>query len=73
MIFRTFDNREVNSKIDNKIEESIKVKVKTVSISRIFILNFDNSALMFKEIIKVVYVVHQSISAEKEKELNLKK
>ena len=49
MIFRTFDNREVNLEIDNKIEESIKTEIETISISKIFILSFDNLILIFKK------------------------
>ena len=73
MIFRAFDNRKVSSEIDNKVEKSIETEIETTLISRISILNFDNSVLMFKKIVEVVRVVHQSASAEKEKELNLKK
>ena len=73
MIFRTFDNREINFKIDNEVEKSIKTKIETISISRIFILNFDNLTLMFKKIVEAVRVAHQSILIEKEKKLNLEK
>ena len=73
MIFRTFDNREVNLKINNKVEKSIEAEIETVSISRIFILSFDNLTLMFEKIVEIVRVIHQSASAEKEKKLNLKK
>ena len=73
MILRTFDNREINFEIDNKIEKSIEAEDETILISRIFISSFDNSTLMFKEIVEAVCVVHQSISAEKKKKLNLKK
>ena len=73
MIFRTFDNREINFEIDNKIKESIEAEVETISISKIFISSFDNLTLMFKEIVEAVCVIHQSTSIEKEKELDLKK
>ena len=73
MILRTFDNREVNFEIDNEIKKSIEAEVETISISKIFISSFDNSILMFEEIVEVARAVHQSISAEKEKKLNLKK
>ena len=73
MIFRTFDNREINFKIDNKVEKSIKIKVETTSISRISTSSFNNSILMFEKIVEAVRAVHQSTSIEKEKELNLKK
>ena len=69
MIFRTFDNREINFKIDNKIKESIKTKIEIISISRIFISSFDNLILMFKKIVEVVRVVHQSTLTEKKKNL----
>ena len=72
MIFRTFDNREVNFKINNEVEELIEAKIETVSISRIFILSFDNSILMFEKIVEVVRVAHQSVSIKKKKKLNLK-
>ena len=72
MIFRTFDNREINFEIDNKIKKSIETEVETILISKIFISSFDNSVLMFEEIVEVVRVIHQSISVEKEKKLNLK-
>ena len=67
MIFRTFDSREINFEIDNKIKELIEAEIETILISRIFILSFDNSILMFKEIVKAVRVVYQSASTEKEK------
>ena len=73
MIFRTFDNREINFEINNIVEESIEAEVEIISILKIFISSFDNSTLMFKEIIEVIYAVHQSTSIEKKKELNLKK
>ena len=73
MILRTFDSREINPEIDNEIEESIKTEIETTSVSRISILSFDNSTLMFKEIVEAVRAVHQSASVEEEKELNLKK
>ena len=73
MIFRAFDNREINSEIDNKIEESIEAEVETVLISKVFISSFNNLILIFEEIVEVAFVVHQSISTEKKKELNLKK
>ena len=73
MIFRTFDNREINFEINNEIEESIEAEIETISISRIFISSFDNSILMFKKIVKVVCAAHQSILIEKKKKLNLKK
>ena len=57
-----FNNREVNFEIDNKVEKSIKIKNETTSVLRIFILNFDNSILMFKEIVKIARVAHQSAS-----------
>ena len=71
--FRTFDSREVSFEIDNKIEELIEAEIETVSVSRIFTSSFDNSTLIFKEIVEAARAAHQSISAEKEKELNLKK
>ena len=67
MIFRTFDNREVNFEIDNEIEKSIKVKVETILISKIFILSFDNSIVMFKKIIEVVRAAYQSVSIKKKR------
>ena len=73
MILQTFDNREINLKIDNKIEKSIETEIETISISKIFISSFDNSVLMFKKIVEIIRVVHQSASVEKEKKLNLKK
>ena len=73
MNFQTFDNREINFKIDNKIEESIETEIETTSILRIFILSFNNSILIFKEIVETAHVAHQSISTEKEKKFNLKK
>ena len=73
MILWTFDNREINFEIDNKVEKSIETKDETVSISKIFILNFDNSILMFKKIVEIARAAHQSTSIEKEKKLNLKK
>ena len=73
MILQTFDNREVNFEIDNEIEELIETEIEIISISRIFISNFDNSILMFEEIIEAACIIHQSASAEKEKKLNLKK
>ena len=65
MIFRTFDNREINLEIDNKIEKSIETEVETILILKIFISSFDNSILMFKRIIEVARVAHQSISTKK--------
>ena len=67
MIFRTFDNREVNLEIDNEIEKSIKAKIKTISILRIFTSNFDNSILMFEKIVKAARAAHQTISFKKKK------
>ena len=58
IIFRAFDNREVNFEIDNKIEKSIGTEIDTISISRIFILSFDNLILMFKEIVQTAHAVH---------------
>ena len=58
MIFRTFDNREINFKIDNKIEELIEAEIEIISILKIFILNFDNLILMFKKIVEIAYVAH---------------
>ena len=72
MTFRTFDSREVNFKIDNKVEESIEAKIEIILILKIFISSSDNSALMFEEIVEIVRAVHQSTSIEKKK-LNLKK
>ena len=68
-----FDNREINFKINNEIKESIEAKVKIILILRIFILNFNNSILIFKKIVEIVRVVYQSTSVKKEKKLNLKK
>ena len=62
MIFRTFDNREINFEIDNEVEESIEAEIETASISKIFISNFNNSTLMFKKIVEAVRAVHQSTS-----------
>ena len=67
MIFRTFDSREINFKIDNEIEKLIETKNETILISKIFILSFDNSILMFKEIVEVARAVHQSTSIKKKK------
>ena len=72
MIFRTFDSREVNFEINNEIEELIKAEVEIISISKIFISNFDNLILMFEKIVEAARAAHQSISIKKEKELNLK-
>ena len=72
MILRTFDSREVNFEINNKIKKSIEAEVGTTSISRIFISSFDNSILMFEKIVETVRVAHQSVSVKKKK-LNLKK
>ena len=58
MIFRTFDNREINFKINNKIEKLIEAEVETISISKIFISSFDNLILMFKKIVEIACVVH---------------
>ena len=73
MIFRTFDNREINFEINNEVEESIEAEVETISISKIFISSFNNSTLMFEKIVEAARVAHQSTSIEKEKKLNLKK
>ena len=73
MIFRAFDSREINLKIDNEVEKLIETENETVSISRIFISSFDNLILMFKKIVKAARAVHQSVSTEKKKKLNLKK
>ena len=73
MTFRTFDNREVSFEIDSEVEKSIEAKVETASVSRISTSSFDNSTLMLKEIVEAVRAAHQSVSAEKEKELDLKK
>ena len=67
MIFRTFNNREINFEIDNKVKKLIEVKIETISILKIFILNFDNSILMFKKIVEVARVVHQSTLIKKKK------
>ena len=67
MIFRMFDNREVSFEINNEIKKSIEIKDETISISRIFISSFDNSILMFKEIVEVARAVHQSVSIKKKK------
>ena len=67
MIFRTFDNREINFEIDNEIEKSIEAEVETTLILKFFISNFDNSILIFEEIIEVIRVVHQSTSTEEKK------
>ena len=71
MIFRTFDSREINLEINHEIKKLIKIKVEIISISRIFMLSFDNSILMFKKIVEVVCAAHQSTSIKKK--LNLKK
>ena len=73
MILRAFDSREISLEIDNKVEKLIEAEDETISVSRIFILSFDNSALMFQEIVEVARAVHQSVSVEKEKELDLEK
>ena len=73
MIFRTFDSREINLEINNEVEESIETKVETISVSRIFILSFDNLILMFEKIVEAVRAAHQPASIKKEKKLNLKK
>ena len=65
MTFRTFDNREINFEIDNEIKKSIEAKVETILISRIFISSFNNSILMFKEIVETARVVYQSTSIKK--------
>ena len=70
---RTSDNREINFKIDNEIEKSIEAEDETISVSKIFISNFDNSILMFKKIVEAARVAHQSTSIKKKKKLNLKK
>ena len=62
MIFRTFDSREINFEIDNKIEKLIETEIETTSILKIFTLSFDNSTLIFKEIVETARVVHQSTS-----------
>ena len=67
MIFQTFDNREIIFIINNKIEKSIEIKVKTISILRIFISSSNNLILMFEKIIEVARVVHQSTSIKKKK------
>ena len=72
MIFRTFDNREINFEINNEIKESIEAKVETTLISRIFTSNFNNSVLMFKKIVEAARAAHQLISI-KNLNLNLKK
>ena len=73
MTFWTFDNREVNLEIDNKIKKSIKAEIETTLISKIFILSFDNLILMFEKIVEAARAAHQSASIEKKKKLNLKK
>ena len=72
MNFRMFDNREINFKIDNEVEESIETKVETTSVSKIFTLSFDNLILMFKKIVEAARVAHQSASIKKKKKLYLK-
>ena len=73
IIFQTFDSREVNFEIDNEVEKLIETEDETILILKIFILSFDNSILMFKEIVEVARVAHQSTLIKKEKKLNLKK
>ena len=55
---RAFNSREINFEIKNEIEKLIEAEIETVSISKIFILSFDNSILMFEEIVESVRVVH---------------
>ena len=71
MIFRKFNNREINLKIDNEIKKLIEAKIETILILKIFILSFDNLILMFKKIVEVVRAAHQSTSIKK-KNLYLK-
>ena len=72
IIFRTFDSREINFEIDNKIEELIEAKIETILISRIFISSFDNLTLMFKKIVEVARAAHQSILIKKKKKIKFK-
>ena len=58
IIFRTFDNREINFKIDNEIKKLIEAEIETILILNIFTLNFDNLILIFEEIIKIIRVVY---------------
>ena len=65
MILRTFNNCEINFEINNEVEELIETKIERISILKISISSFDNSILMFKEIVEIARAAHQLTSTKK--------